>query len=112
MADGRSYPCPLPRYVLGDYGLRPYMQLTHLRPYMLNRHAHNPSPQVDRNEVDCRLDSYTSEMELPGFELKLKWTLPDRPPEFFDHALELHGAKGAKGAIHFNLCIGMYVTVC
>ncbi len=84
------------------------MQLTDLRPYIHVGYSCVPnlSPQVDRSEVDRQLNSYTSGRTLPGFELKLKWTQPGRPPESFDHALELHGAKGAKGAIHFNLCIG------
>ncbi len=65
--------------------------------------AHN-LPQVDRSEVD----SYTSGTVLQGFELKLRWTQPDRPPESFNHALKLHGAKGE---IHFNLCIDPGMTM-
>ncbi len=53
---------------------------------------------MDKSEVD----SFTSGTVLPGFELKLKWTQPDRPPEFLKHPLVLHGARGD---IYFTLYI-------
>ena len=46
--------------------------------------------QVEKDE----LDNFDPGKEVPGFELALEWTVPDKKPVSLSHPLTLHGAKG------------------
>ncbi len=51
------------------------------------------------------MDSYTGGTVVPGFELKLKWIVPDRPPVFLDHPLVMHGASNGGRDVYITLYV-------